>query len=421
MPVTIDELKGIMAEQMKTLGFDPEKNKVMLNELLEKKFEELNTNLESKFKPAPAPEDAVDHKGGFFNVGDLALNVFKAGRDGRNASEKLIKWDKTVKGLYAEHKAAGTGLSEGNDEYGGYLVPTEYRNDLWKSAVEKAPIFEKCRKIPMGTNSVRIPSVSGYDHSSGLIHGGIQFVWLDELTQLSDKRPKFEMIELRLKKAAALAHISDEIMQDSPITLTALLPEMFSDGMSFELTNVLINGTGGAKPMGLLNAPCTVSVAKETGQAADTIVYENIVKMYARQINKGNAVWIANHDCVPQLYAMGLSVGTGGVPVFMPANGVADKPYATLFGRPIIFTEHAKTIGDTGDIYFADLNSMLVGQKAGAAGGLQVATSIHLKFDYDQQSFRFLFKIDAQPAYSAALTPRYSSDTLSPIVKLDER
>jgi HK97 family phage major capsid protein len=262
--------------------------------------------------------------------------------------------------------------------------------------------------------------VSGFDRSGGLVHGGIEFKWLDEEGQKSETRPKFGKINLRLKKMAGLVYASDEILEDSPVTLEPLLTRMFSDALAWQLDEVFINGIGAGKPLGILNAPCTISVTKETSQAADTIVYENVLKMYARMWDKSNAVWMANDNTFTQLATMSLAVGTAGAPVWIPAGGMSGKPYDTLFGKPLIFTEHCQKLGDAGDIIFADWSQYLVGQKSG--GTLQFASSIHLKFDYDQTAFRFVFRVDGQPWWPTYLTPRYATDdTLSPFVITAER
>jgi HK97 family phage major capsid protein len=141
--------------------------------------------------------------------------------------------------------------------------------------------------------------------------------------------------------------------------------------------------------------------------------------MYARMYDKTNAIWMANDDTFQQLASMSLSVGTGGVPVWLPANGASGKPYDTLMGKPLVWTEHCQTLGTKGDIYFVDWTQYLVGQKSG--GQVAFASSIHLKFDYDQTAFRFVFRVDGTPWWPAALTGRYSSVTLSPYVALNTR
>lgn len=136
--------------------------------------------------------------------------------------------------------------------------------------------------------------------------------------------------------------------------------------------------------------------------------------MAARVSNLGKAVWIANESTLPQLCSMALSVGTGGVPVFMPANGAAGVPYNTLFGRPLIFNKHASTLGTVGDIILGDWSQYLVGMKAGQGAAGKFDSSIHLKFDADQTAFRFVFRIAGAPWWPQALVPpQATAETIS--------
>ena len=312
-----------------------------------------------------------DPKAGFKCLSEFAIAVKNASVSGmRNVDKRLDS---------LSTKAAGTGVNEGDSEYGGYLIPEEFRNQLLEIAIKKSNILNMALTIPMMTNAIHIPYVSGTDRSGGLVHGGIEFSWLDEEGAKSETRPKFGKIQLRLKKMAGLVYASDEILEDSPISLEPLLSRMFSDALAWQLDNVFINGSGAGKPLGVLNAPCLISVAKEAGQQADTIIFENVLKMYSRMWDKTNAVFMANDNTFQQLAQMSLSVGTAGAPVWLPAGGASGKPYDTLFGKPLIFTEHCQKIGDAGDILFADWSQYLVGQKSG--GTVQFASSIHLKFD----------------------------------------
>ena len=130
-----------------------------------------------------------------------------------------------------------------------------------------------------------------------------------------------------------------------------------------------------------------------------------------------NSVWLINQNIQPQLFTMSLAVGTGGVPVYMPAGGLSGQPYGTLFGRPVIAIEQAATLGTVGDIIFADLGGYILAEK----GGIESAMSIHVKFDYDESVFRFVMRVDGQPERASALTPYKGSDTLSHFVALATR
>jgi HK97 family phage major capsid protein len=162
-----------------------------------------------------------------------------------------------------------------------------------------------------------------------------------------------------------------------------------------------------------------VSVAKESGQTAATVLFENIAKMYSRMParNRRNAAWYINQGIEPQLFSMSISVGTGGVPVYLPAGGVSGQPYGMLFGRPVIPIEQCAALGTVGDIIFADLSSYILADK----GGIDAAVSIHVRFIFDESVFRFVYRVDGQPSLASAITPFDGGSALSPFVALATR
>jgi HK97 family phage major capsid protein len=101
----------------------------------------------------------------------------------------------------------------------------------------------------------------------------------------------------------------------------------------------------------------------------------------------------------------------------MPAGGASASPYSTLFGRPVIPIEQCATLGDKGDIILADMSQYAMIDK----GGLAAAQSIHVKFLYDENVYRFIYRTDGQPMWNVALTPYKGSNSLSPFVTLNER
>jgi len=170
------------------------------------------------------------------------------------------------------------------------------------------------------------------------------------------------------------------------------------------LDDAIINGSGVGRPLGILNAGCLVSQAIEAGQAADTVVFENIVKMWSRIFagSQPNSVWLINQNVFPQLATMSLSVGTGGAPVWLPAGGASGSPYSSLMGRPVMPIEQCASIGDLGDIILADFGG---GYILATKGGVQSDMSIHVRFVYDESVFRFVVRVDGQPVRASALTP----------------
>ncbi len=312
-----------------------------------------------------------------------------------------------------------TGLGEATDDEGGFLVAPEHRNELLKKTHETGVVFPRARPVPMGSPIVKIPTINETSRADGSRHGGVRAFRLAEGATLTASKPSFGRVTLTATKVAALGYITSELIEDSPISLQ-LFGELFAEELAFEADDSAINGTGSGSPLGVLKANCLVTIAKENGQAATTIVYENVLNMWSRMWAKsrGNAAWFINQDTEPQLNSMTLVVGTGGVPVYLPAGGVSGSPFATLFGRPVIPIEQCATLGTVGDIIFADMSQYLWGTR----GGMNTASSIHVQFTTDEEAFRTTWRNDGQPWWNAALTPfTGSSNTLSPFVALATR
>ena len=101
-----------------------------------------------------------------------------------------------------------------------------------------------------------------------------------------------------------------------------MLDAGFKDEFGSKALSERIAGTGNGEPLGILNSPCKISVAKEGSQVADTINGLNIVKMRKRCWRYGQAIWLANHDTYEQLLKAHVTGTNDDVFLFNPARGV---------------------------------------------------------------------------------------------------
>lgn len=313
---------------------------------------------------------------------------------------------------------AATQFGETVDQDGGVLVPPQFTATILQRTYEMGQILSRCRRIPMSSKQLEFPAVDETSRATGSRLGGVQAYWEGEGDAPTATKGKFSKVTLNARKLTAATHASDELLSDAP-ALAAWISMAFTEEMTFTLEDAIIRGDGSNKPLGILNAPCLVSVSKETNQAAASIVFENITKMRARMWGRSrpNSVWLNNQDIEPALASMSLAVGTGGIPVYLPAGGLADAPFDRLYGRPMIPVEYCSTLGTVGDLIYADFQQYLLGQRQ----GLQTATSIHVKFLENEQTFRFVLRVDGQPWWKSTLTPYKGSNALSPFVVLATR
>jgi len=300
---------------------------------------------------------------------------------------------------------------------GGFLIPETLRAEILSVSLETSIVRPRARVIPMDSLRVPIPAIDSTSNVSS-VYGGIVGYWTEEAAALTASSASFSRVVLDAKKLTAYAEFPNELISDSVTSFQAFIDQIFPEALGFYEDAAFISGSGVGEPLGFLNAAAAVSVAAESGQPTGTIVWENIVKMYARMLpsSLGRAVWIASIDTFPELATMALSVGTGGSAVWLN-NGVQGPPM-TILGRPVIFTEKTNTLGTSGDINFVDLGFYLIGDRQ-----VMSATSTpHYKFANDMTAFRIVERVDGRPWMNSAITPKNnSSSTLSPFVKLATR
>jgi HK97 family phage major capsid protein len=390
-------------------------------EITEEKLNEYMTSaveqgVEKALKSLPAPQPAaavtVTHDPAddpFDNVAAQCKAVKTANlSQGREYHPRLTH--PSIKGV------AGTGASEAVLPDGGYLLEPTITAGLMKPLHETGPFTSLVQKLPVGGNSNYgwINGIDETNRATGSRWGGIRGYRLAEGDTITASKPKFRRINWELRKYAALVYATDELLADVP-QFTAVVNQGVGEELAFMANDDILNGLGTVGPLGILATSAYVSITKETNQAADTIVYENLSKMWARLIasSKPNSYWFINTDCGPELDSLALTVGTAALEPRFVAYG-ADG-IMRIKGRPVVETEFNPSIGDAGCIMLADMSKYLFWEK----GGVQAASSIHLAFLTDEQVFRFVYRCDGQPSIASVLTPyKGTSNTVSPFVIL---
>jgi HK97 family phage major capsid protein len=344
--------------------------------------------------------------GPFKSGGDFLMEVRKSVK---GVSERMGGWISHVK---------ATGMSEAINADGGFLIPQGWSNALLTAMQAESMLLPRTMAVPIASNNVAMPYVNVTTQATSWT-GGLTVYKMGEGATKTSSKVAFGRLELKLKKMAVLAYATDELLEDSPMALEALFGRMVATEFALTRDEDIVNGNGANEALGIMSSPCLISVAKETGQAAATIVYENVLKMWKRLWQPGvsKAVWLINRDCLDEVMKMSLTVGTGGSGVIV-VNAGATLPQ-TIFGAPIIWSPHCQTLGTTGDIILADLSQYVTIARAGE--GIKTATSIHVKFVEDEVAFRFEIRCDGSPWWSSAVTPKHGANTISPFVALAAR
>ena len=298
---------------------------------------------------------------------------------------------------------------------GGFLIPETLRSEILSLSLENSIVRSRARVIPMESLRLPIPMVDSSSNVSS-VFGGIVCYWTEEGATFTESQASFGQMVLEAKKLTGYAEVPNELMADAT-AFGSFFDQTFPEAMAWYEDDAFISGSGTGQPKGFLNAGAAVTVAKESGQAAATIQWENIVKMYARMLPSShrNAVWIVSPDTFPQLATMALNVGTGGSAIWLQ-NGAGDAPM-TILGRPVIVSEKVSQLGTAGDINYVDLSYYIIGDRQ----SMTATSSPHFKFSSDKTAFKIVERVDGRPWLQSAITPKNNGSTLSPFVQLATR
>ena len=354
---------------------------------------------------------ADDKSWGFKSFGHLASELVARGN-----GDHLTK---AMENASVIAKAQGVNQTIGSE--GGFLVPPQFASMVWDGMNKGTQnLLDKTDNYMIDGESMTFTANAETDRATGSRYGGVRGYWIPEAGEITKSTPKLRQVKVAPKELAVLCYATDKLIRNAS-GLNQWLTRAAGDEINFMIGDAIINGTGAGQPVGIVGNLATVQVAKETGQAAATILPENIANMHSRLHANfaAGAEWLINQQILPQLHLMTLPVGTGGMPVYMPPGGLSGAPYGTLYGLPVRPIEYCAALGTVGDIILWNGKGYLSGT---ASSGVDAAVSMHLRFQYAETAFRFMFAVDGQPWMANKLTPyKGTSNTLSAFVTLATR
>lgn len=300
------------------------------------------------------------------------------------------------------------GMFENSEPDGGALIPPQFVKEVWDKARYRDTPFSRCRTITAVSNSGILPAISESSRVDGSRWGGLLSYWEGEAQQFVNTHPKLQDENFRLKKLTAMVPCSTEIFSDSAL-LDGFLAETVHKEFLFKTNEAMINGPGAGMPLGAVTAPGTITIAKDTGQATQTISSSNIQNMWKQfhGPSRANGVWYANEE---------FDVDTLGLPVSPLVGWVGEQPAPTLKGRYCLPLENCQPIGTPGDLILGDWSQYLM-----LFGGLRRDVSMHFKFDYHESYFRFVWRCDGMPLWQSPLTSIHGTLQKAPFLILAQR
>lgn len=334
--------------------------------------------------------------------GDFAVQVAKAA-DPQFAPDAK----KTLEEIYESKVLAGT-----SGQSGGYLVPTEFLNQVLAVAGESSFAKDRCMKLPMSSNKLDVPTLDQTVTPSGgssAFYAGVVMNWTEDDTTPTETEPLFKDITLNAHELSGYTKVHSYLLNDSPASVDALLTQLFGGAWGQAVDYSILRGDGVGKPLGVISSGATVGCARAT---SSEINYADLAKMKSRLLRSGNgrAVWVFNSLVEEQILQM---VDAGNNNIFM-ANASESIP-GTIFGIPVYYTENAPALGSKGDGMLIDLGNYALGTRQ----DMTISTSEHVDFLRGRITYRIAGRLDGQPMISSPVTLADGSSQVSPFVVLN--
>ena len=240
--------------------------------ITEEKAQKIITDIINKLHPIqskavlPTTEDALMERfSSFCSKGQFAPEkpwISNYGRKFGNMRNFLLT-AKNNPSIINGEKAV---LSEGTNNIGGYLVPTEFSTEVIRLMTDASPIMQIAKVLPMSTWKRQIPKQLT----------NLQVGWVAENGAKPVTNPTFGQIEQTAKVLATVIKCTDELIRDSAINLTQFLSELVAEAMALEIERVALIGKTTNDPFnGILNTDGINAVE----MAGSSVTFDDIANL----------------------------------------------------------------------------------------------------------------------------------------------
>jgi len=256
------------------------------------------------------------------------------------------EWKKNwFKALFTEDKQKLQVMAEGTNDIGGYLLRTEWAQEIIYDIRQKANIRSRSREFPITGKTFYYDSLISRP----------KMYWRGELASKSTTTAQFNQASLTPYSVAAIIGISEELQEDATIGVGSggvvdLLQSLMVEALAEEEDTKFLVGTGSSQPTGL-----STYTPNKTVNAGGLLSFTHINTCYLGlpQPIRQNGVWIMSTKSVGVISNL---VDSQNRPLY--SDTLLVDGLATLKGRPIIeFDMAGKTI------FFVDLSKYWIATK----------------------------------------------------------
>lgn len=328
----------------------------------------------------------------------------------------LVSSDPDFRHKGLQHYCQKTALNEGTGAQGGYIVPIDYSTALLEARDEWAFLRPRATVVPMKSRTTQCPKITAETaQSAGTspFFGGIKFKWGVgpnwAAPVVTETEPTFKQMTLTAWDLIGQVVASNQFVEDLTDEGEQALIRLFGRAAAWYEEYAYFNGLGPAQgqPLGILKAPCSILVARNTPAH---IKMQDVSALSAKMIPLGwqNAIWVTSPSCLIDVTQI-----TGYTPN-MDVATVERGCVGFLIGRPVFVSEKLPPLGTQGDFILIDPSMYVIGDRQ----DVMIDASGHPLFRNSQTVFRVWLRSDGAPLFDNLITLADATSTASAFVIL---
>lgn len=294
------------------------------------------------------------------------------------AFEHYARTGEYSKGLKAAY-------AEGTSSTGGYLVPTQYSNELVMQRRYLSILRAAGAKVikVAGTNSFKVPTMT--DSTAAILTA--------EAGAFSEVEATFGETAFVPYKYTKLVKASDEVLNDTRIPLMDIIGPDATQAFAAAENAAFTTGTGSSQPQGVVTgASAGVTAAGVAAITADEVIdlYHSLADLY-----RMNAVWMMSDTALKLIRKLKDTTNQ-----YLWSPGLAAGEPSTILGRPV-YVNNSIAVPATGvkSVLFGDLSYFWIAD----FGGEEMKRLNELYAGNGQVGFRWYSRFDSHVMLSAAL------------------
>lgn len=234
-------------------------------------------------------------------------------------------------------------LVEGTDADGGYLVPEEFRAEVYRILPDFSVMRRLARILPMSTDTLNIPKLVAKPEA----------YWTSEYASKTTSSAEFGQITLSPYKLVCLLPVTQELLMDANINLVQFITQLFAERIAEIEDKAYFVGTGSGQPTGLYGS---LSSKVNAGGAVTFDDVIDLITVPAQSVrNSRRTAFVANKTTIKNLRKLKDSNNQYLWQAGSPDGGTPDRVY----GYPIYEMNHlANNV-----MIFGDFSYYIIGDR----------------------------------------------------------